>query len=331
MPQIIAFTLCSNNYLAHAKTLGDSLRATNPDVHFVIGLVDARHPEIDYAFFAPHEILGYDEIGCAAFPEMITRYNVIEFNTAVKPFYFEYFFQRAGKDALVYYIDPDIAFYHDMSALHTLLSMHAFVLTPHITTAQQAVSPFETMILNVGIYNLGFIGIRHTAQTMDFLKWWQVRLIDYGYIDYAKGLFVDQIWINLVPLLFKEVHITMDPVYNMACWNFHERKLIEQEGVYYVNDTHHKLVFFHFSGFKPRNMTYLAKIKLPAFTLEGRPDLRTIFEGYAASLIANQYDKLSALKPLLSFASSRQYTRRQRIGLSLKSRFNRVIKKMFQV
>ena len=37
---ILAFTICSVNYLAQARTLGDSLRQTNPDWHFVIGLVD---------------------------------------------------------------------------------------------------------------------------------------------------------------------------------------------------------------------------------------------------------------------------------------------------
>ena len=36
----IAFTICSINYLAQARTLGDSLKATNPDVRFFIGLVD---------------------------------------------------------------------------------------------------------------------------------------------------------------------------------------------------------------------------------------------------------------------------------------------------
>ena len=36
----LAFTICSINYLAQAQTLGQSLQKTNPDVEFVIGLVD---------------------------------------------------------------------------------------------------------------------------------------------------------------------------------------------------------------------------------------------------------------------------------------------------
>ena len=36
----IAFTICSLNYLAQARTLGDSLRRTNPDLQYFVGLVD---------------------------------------------------------------------------------------------------------------------------------------------------------------------------------------------------------------------------------------------------------------------------------------------------
>ena len=104
----IVFTLCSNNYLAHAKTLGDSVRSTNPDFHFIIGLVDKRNPAIDYSFFKDFEIIDYDKIGFSFFHEMIVQYNVIEFNTAVKPFYLEYLLNRYGIGSKVFYIDPDI-------------------------------------------------------------------------------------------------------------------------------------------------------------------------------------------------------------------------------
>jgi hypothetical protein len=40
MSQKFAFTICSINYLAQAKVLADSLKKTNPDYEFVIGLCD---------------------------------------------------------------------------------------------------------------------------------------------------------------------------------------------------------------------------------------------------------------------------------------------------
>jgi len=326
----IIFTLCSNNYLAHAKTLGDSLLKHAPGVRFVIGLVDQKDPAIDYSASIPYEILCYDELGFSCFAEMLGQYNVIEFNTAVKPFYIEYFFKKTGENSLVYYIDPDIAFYSGMKELDQLLSVHNCLLTPHLIEPHLNVSPYETMILNVGIYNLGFLGIRNTEESRALLSWWQERMKNHGYIDHARGLFVDQIWMNLVPILFREVHIIMSPVYNMACWNFHERKIMQFENKVYVNDTSAALCFFHFSGFRPKDFKYLGKIKTFEFTLEARPDLENIFREYSTQLINNQYEFFSSLRPKLNFAYKR-YSRKQRIGLALKFKTNSYIKKMFQV
>lgn len=327
--QKIAFTLCSNNYLAHAKTLGDSIKQFNPDIHFVIGLVDRLDPKIDYKLFESFEILMYDKLGCLSFDTMLTKYNVIEFNTAVKPFYFEYFFKQYGEGCLVYYLDPDIACYSDFSEMNALLKQNTYLLTPHITRVQREISPFETMFLNVGVYNLGFIGIRYTSASMEFLKWWQYRLIDHCLIDYARGLFVDQIWINFITVLFDNAYVIKSPAYNMACWNFHERTLIEKEG-YYVNDVKTPLVFFHFSGFKPTDMNYVSKIKIKELSLDARPDLKKIFYDYADTLKKNGYDSFSKVKPLLNFGS-KKFTFKQKIGRSLKYRTNSYIRKFFEI
>jgi len=71
----VVFTLCSNNYLAHAKTLGDSIIVKNPDVIFIIGLVDKKSPAIDYSIFSEFEIIEYDEIQCVDFPRMLSSYT----------------------------------------------------------------------------------------------------------------------------------------------------------------------------------------------------------------------------------------------------------------
>ena len=43
----IVFTLCSINYLAQAKTLGDSVLRHNPGYKFIIGLIDKNHTNVD--------------------------------------------------------------------------------------------------------------------------------------------------------------------------------------------------------------------------------------------------------------------------------------------
>ena len=81
---ITVFTLCSTNYLAHAKTLGDSLRKTNPNYRFVIGLVDRVPAQLQSSFWQPYELIEVEELGIEGFAEMVQRYDVVELNTAVK-------------------------------------------------------------------------------------------------------------------------------------------------------------------------------------------------------------------------------------------------------
>ena len=119
----VVFTLCSNNYLAHAKTLGDSIIEKNPNVIFIIGLVDKKNPEIDYSLFSAFEIIEYDEIQCIDFPRMLSSYTIVEFNTAVKPFYIELLWERYGKESYIYYIDPDIVFYSPIEEMNTHLNL----------------------------------------------------------------------------------------------------------------------------------------------------------------------------------------------------------------
>ena len=53
---MIAFTLCANNYLPYAFSLGESLKSTNPNVRFVIGLVDKKLEDFDYLQYEVIEV-----------------------------------------------------------------------------------------------------------------------------------------------------------------------------------------------------------------------------------------------------------------------------------
>lgn len=326
----IVFTLCSNNYLAHAKTLGDSVRKTNPDIEFIIGLVDKRDPAIDYDFFKPFEIIDFDKIGFPVFDEMVLAYNVIEFNTAVKPFYLEYLLKRYGSGARVFYIDPDIVLYGSMNKLVSILEISNIVLTPMITKANEKVTTDELVALRHGIYNLGFIGIKNTDESMRFLKWWQNRLTSHCVIDKPRGLFVDQKWVDLAPLFFKGIEIFPDPGYNMAWWNLSERTVLTANGKYYVNNLNTELVFFHFSGHKPEGAKYVGRGKREEYALDSRLDLNELFTGYSKLLYDNDYLKYSQLRPLLQFAKSKQLPQNQ-LSKRIRAKIKSFLKQALQV
>jgi hypothetical protein len=303
----IIFTLCSNNYLAHAKTLGDSIHKFAPEAEFSIGLVDEFHPEIDYSFFNPFEIIKYDQIGFSCFTTMLANYNIIEFNTAVKPYFLDYFLQKHGVGTNVYYIDPDIVFYKGLDELQAILKTHNIVLTPMITKANLKVSTDELVALRHGMYNLGFIGVKYSEETLRFVNWWKERLREHCIIDKPRGLFVDQKWIDIAPLFFDGVFIFKHLGYNMAWWNIAERELHRDSiGNYFVNTPDQELVFFHFSGYKLGGNSYTGRIDDSAYSFQSRPDLVEIFNAYSKDMLANDYHKLTALKPLLHFGSAKK-------------------------
>jgi hypothetical protein len=302
----LIFTLCSNNYLAHAFSLGESIMQFDQDIQFVIGLVDKRNPAIDYKKYPTFVVVGYDEIGFSFFEEMIGQYNVIEFNTAVKPYYIDYFFKKYKEEVSVLYIDPDIIFYQSTNSLFKLLEQQSILLTPNLTEVSAQMAPGELASLRHGMFNLGFIGLRRSPESIRFTEWWMNRLRYHCIIDKGRGVFVDQKWVDLAPLYFKDIQISYNKGYNMAWWNLSERNLVEDNGIYSVNDELTPLIFFHFSGYKPNSPYYTGRNNDdPRYTFLGRPELKCIFQDYSTRLIRNGYKELSILKPQLPFGHAK--------------------------
>lgn len=283
----LAFTLCSINYLAQARTLGDSLRRTNPHIRFVIGLVD----RLDKANLpadkrSDYEILELHTIGMQGLEQMCENYNITELNTAVKPYYFRYFFEKIGLVRNVIYFDPDIIVYQPLTALETTLETHDFLVTPHITQPiNDDLQPNELNHLNTGIFNFGFIALHKSPQAVEFVKWWEQKLFDECVIDLCNGLFVDQNWGNFIPYFWNNVCIEKHPGWNAAYWNLTERTFCIKENQHFVNKDF-PVVFFHYSGYDIEKEDVVSKYQ-NRFTFKNRPDLIPLFKYYKDELTRN--------------------------------------------
>lgn len=294
-PRVVAFTICSNNYLAHAKTLGDSFLTHHPDAKFIIGLVDRYHPDFDYGFFGRFEVIPVETLNIPEFDALKAKFNVIELNTAVKPDYFDYIFNRY-KPGKVLYIDPDILVESRFDEVLDILDTKNIIITPHLLTPiDDGKRPSDYHTLGGGVFNLGFIALSNYPAVKGFIAWWRDRVVKYGFADKSRGMFYDQLWINYVPCLYDNYFILKHPGYNVAHWNLHERHLSHDgESGFRVNDDY-PLRFFHFSGCKfdkPEVICYYAT----RFTFESRPDVRGIFDDYRAILKSNRVEEISKLK-----------------------------------
>lgn len=292
----IAFTICSNNYLAQAKTLIDSLLFHNSDYHFIIGLCDKKNDAVDYSFFSSAEIIEISDIGIPNFDWMKKNYDIIELNTASKPFYFQHLFDKYRDCETLMYFDPDILVYNSFSSIEDILSDNTAVLTPHIFSPfpDDGKMPDEYIFLNYGLYNLGFIAVRNCAEAYKLLNWWATGLLYHSFDNVAKGMFVDQLPMNYAPIFFERIIVSRHPGYNFAYWNFHERKLTENEGSFWINGSY-PLVFFHFSSFRVDQPLLISRYQ-SRFEIEEYPVLKEQFIKYSQRLTDNQYTYLRGIE-----------------------------------
>jgi len=245
---IAACTIVSKNYLSLARVWNASVQKHHPGTRTFVLIVDRIEGAFDPAK-EPFEVIEVEQLGIPDFQDMAFKYNILELNTAVKPFLLEYLFREKSVEQL-FYFDPDTVLYGPLDSAREMLEEKEIVVVPHILLPQAVDGrrPNETDFLISGAYNLGFLALRRSDEVFSFLRWWQERLVDACFSAPERGLFTDQKWIDLVPSIFSGVGILKDRGYNVAYWNLHERMDLEARNGGGYRFPECPLTFFHFSG-----------------------------------------------------------------------------------
>lgn len=241
----------------------------------------------------PAEIITIDQLGIDDFDEFVFRYNILELNTAVKPFAFRHLMDELGYQKVVYF-DPDIRIYNSLDSVFDTLKNFQIVLTPHLTAPLlDDRRPDETDILKAGTYNLGFIALRDGEDARHMLSWWSAHLRQHCLVDVARGIFVDQKWIDLVPGFFQSVKIERNPGWNVAYWNMLNRTMTRADDGYQVNGE--PLMFFHFSGIRAQQRIF--SIHQDRFQYPTLPPVaKELVDDYIEQLQHNDRDGISSAR-----------------------------------
>ena len=285
----VAFTICSNNYLAKAKVVVDSFMNFHPEYVFYIFLVDKLDAQIDYAKFAKAEIVEVQSVVSDIEP-LALKYNIIELNTAVKPDIFLHLFHKYQAESIIY-LDPDLMIYDRFLEVENILLQpeQNMVITPHFCSPiDDGKYPSEIDFACFGLYNLGFIAIKNSAESIRFLEWWRQRLMKYCYIKPAEGMFTDQLWVNIAPIFFNGMYILKHLGYNVANWNLYERDMSLSNNHWYVN-RNERLKFIHFSQYEYNNPYSIAKYQ-NRHVIEDRPDMKELIDMYQQQLVQNKFE-----------------------------------------
>lgn len=288
------FTICSKNFLAQALTLKESLLRYEPDVDYHIFLADKPSPEIKEV-----DCIELDESWIPKWREMAFKYDVVEFNTSIKPFCFQKMF-KLGYSSVVY-MDPDLYVTNKLDFLWDNQEKYSIVLTPHITNielADKGLLP-ETDFLFAGIFNLGFVALRNNEIGKMVAQWWGRQLENFCFTSPNESLFTDQKWMNFLPSFFpNDTLISNHLGLNVSYWNLHERELLVKDNGYFIKDkTTEKewpLLIFHFSGFKPTNDKMISAHQ-PYYNIDAFPSFKPIIKEYKECEEKNGYEMYSKL------------------------------------
>jgi hypothetical protein len=244
------FTIISLNYASFAKTLMESITSLHPEWDRHVLVVD-KHENLNIFGGEKFAAMSVEELPLPGMREFLFRYDVMELNTAVKPYMFTHL-RRLGYDRVIY-LDPDILVIDRLIDVERLLDEGAAgVLIPHLTAPiDDGRKPSELDIMRAGAYNLGFLALGSLPASDAFIEWWADKLEHGAVSEPERGLFTDQKWVDLAPGMFGGFAILRDPGYNVAYWNLSQRPVGRKENIWFAGPQ--PLRFFHFSGFDPLN------------------------------------------------------------------------------
>jgi hypothetical protein len=154
----------------------------------------------------------------------------------------------------VIYVDNDIFFYNDYNFLFDLLNDYHFLLTPHYyrNDPRSHQNWFEANF-RVGLYNAGFVGANRAA--LEGLAWWAECCLYRCEKNSFRGLFDDQKYLDLLPVIDEKTHIVRHKGCNVAGWNTEVCKREIVDHVIKINGEY-PIIFIHFNDTTIREIVH---------------------------------------------------------------------------
>ena len=237
-------TIISPDYLPFASVLKESLAKHHIDIPFFVLLLGSQDDQTIYTQNGLQIVNIQHLSDIAIVNELQNKYGfkADNFRWALKPIWISYLLQTHEK---VIYLDPDLYFIDEAGFLFEELKGASLLLSPHGITPDPLSDP-ENIAMNTrtGLFNAGMVGATQSARTS--LIWWSKAILQDMEKNEEKGLFDDQRYLDMLPIIDPAVKILRHPGCNLGSWNIHcfSRKL--KNGRLYINDRF-PAVFIHFN------------------------------------------------------------------------------------
>lgn len=218
------------------------------------------------------------------------KYTGDKLRWSLKPVYVKSLLEK-GYERVIY-VDNDVFFYSSPDFLFKKLASSSFLLTPHFykTNPKKEQNWLEANF-RVGLYNAGFFGANKEASPI--LDWWANCCLYNVKKAFWRGLFDDQKYLDLIPVIFENVEVVRHRGCNFAGWNSDNVQL-ETNSERQLTINNDPLVFIHFaqlsverfsdaeSPLYPYYKDYSAALRLirPGFEFPGKKLTLSSFSTY---------------------------------------------------
>ena len=240
-------TIITASHIPYARALFESLRKFDKDIYLNVLVVD--QPEIQKGstdgllFHCLDAVASSSDVGRCISEKYNKPDMQDELRWSLKPILITYLFEQ-GYEKVVF-TDPDTFYFSDFKFLFGELDENDILLTPHWRGLNPKVdnANFELQFVG-GLFNGGFIAVSKNAGAA--MNWWADSCLYRCEKNFSIGHYVDQTYLNLMPVYFDKVKILRHQGCNVANWNqvVCQRELVSGE---VLINRKWEIVFLHFT------------------------------------------------------------------------------------
>ncbi len=240
-------TVSTTNHLYKASALFSSLQLHDGEADRICWCIDGNSSsEMDNGVLIHRTGFPSDE----RIDQLFSKYSSNKDNIrwSLKPIVMEYLLQTYDK---VVYVDNDICFFNSPAFIWDRLDENDVLLTPHhYPRNPEKDQNWLEANYKVGLYNAGFVAANKNA--VEALRWWAGCCLYRCEKSWFRGLFDDQKYLDLMPIVHPNTKVMEHHGCNVAGWNVDVcKRTLDPSGSITINDKW-PIVFIHFNGFSIR-------------------------------------------------------------------------------
>ena len=238
-------TIITRDYLPYAKTILSSLQRFDSQVRLHV-LIVGENVTLKHSGLFVHtlnEVTNNVAIG----DRIVLKYNnensKDQLRWSLKPVFINFLFSQGYEKVI--FTDPDTYYFSDFGFLFDELNCQGILLSPHWRGKSPTMDHvnFDLQFVE-GLYNAGFVGVHKNSK--DAMDWWAKCCLHRCEKSQTLGHYVDQTYLNLLPIYFDNVSVLKHQGCNVAGWNISYCKRVKENDTAKINNQW-PVVFIHFA------------------------------------------------------------------------------------